>query len=47
MVKPSPRIDGMRVIEPHGMPDVLQQKVAASEVGDSGGHKDPLLLRRR
>src|SRR6266478_565498 len=47
MVKPSPRIDGMRVIEPHGMPDMPQQKVGASEVGDSGRHKELLLLRMR
>jgi hypothetical protein len=48
MVKPSSRIDGTRMVEPHGMLYMPQQKVAAAEVGgDGGGHKNPYSLRRR
>jgi hypothetical protein len=46
MVKPSSRIDGTRVIESHGMPDMPQQKVAAAEVRGSGGHKEPLFVEK-
>jgi hypothetical protein len=48
MVKPSSRIDGTRMVEPHGMLYMPQQKLAAAEGGGgSGGHKNPYSLRRR
>src|SRR5450631_1976242 len=46
MVKPSSRIDGTRVVEPHGLLDMLQQKTAAAEIRRGNGHKNLGSMRK-